>query len=138
MYVDEDSFFWGLAIYYNLWTNFTSFTFCDYYKTIYRAGYSTTTSVSNFNLKDEIKKDTIFIIEATEPNMSNLGWGFVDSAYNILNHDTIFEQVVLMRSKIRTDSAWMKSISEKAKTWHIPVDSMLTLDALWMIQRQNN
>lgn len=83
-----DSFFWGMAIYYNLWANFSSFTFCDYYRTIYRAGYSTTTNVADFNLKAEIEKDSIFIIEAPEPNLSNLGCGFIDSAYALLTHDT--------------------------------------------------
>jgi hypothetical protein len=38
---------------------------------------------------------------------------------------------------IKTDENWMKVIKEKASQNNIPVDSMIYLDAVWVVEQEN-
>ena len=40
-------------------------------------------------------------------------------------------------SKIRKDQNWLRSVQEKAIKRNIPLDSMIKLDAEWMVQQNN-
>jgi hypothetical protein len=79
-----DSFFWGLEKYYTLWSCFSSLTLYHNKKMIYYSGDTTTHEIKNYSLNDELKQNDIFIIEATEPNLSTLGGDFLDFAYKAL------------------------------------------------------
>ena len=40
--------------------------------------------------------------------------------------------------KIRKDGDWLNKVKEKAKQKNIPVDSMIKLDAIWMVENEKN
>ncbi|NOU17020.1 MAG: hypothetical protein HOO91_05625 [Bacteroidales bacterium] len=79
--VVSDSFYWGL---YNLgiWKTFSSNHFWFYNQQIYSPVLCETMEVSQVNLRNEIMNHDVIIILATEATLPNLGWGFIESAYN--------------------------------------------------------
>lgn len=97
--------------------------------------------VINLNFEEEINKHDIFIIFSTEPNLTNLGWGFVDKAYNYLKYGKVDDKadfwasVKKMKENIRSNKEWFASIEKKAKELHISVDSALMRDAIWLVNQ---
>jgi len=134
-----DSYINYLLDHYNFGANFSSFTFCYYFRTIFTSGNVNKGSISNFALKDAIKTNDIIIIELTEANLYLLDFGFSDLVREILPLDnsaesTFKERVLLMRHSMQDNSDLMATIAEKAKKNKLPLDSMLTLDAMWLVQ----
>ena len=43
-----------------------------------------------------------------------------------------------LRRAIKGDNKWMSEIEQKAQKRGISIDSMLTLDAIWVIEQQKN
>ena len=70
-----------------------------------------------------------------------MAWGFVDDAIAILQgryedpveYDRKIQEVI---NRIKSDENWMKNVIEKAKEQNLPVDSMLVLDAIWVIENE--
>lgn len=103
-----------------------------------------------------IDKTDVIILMATEATIPRFSWGFVettladlDSDKNIidLEEDRILEneiesalknEIESMIRDIKTDKKWMKDIQKKAQGKRISVDSMLVLDAMWLINEQKN
>ena len=84
--VIADSFYWGI---YNMgWGNlFSNNHFWFYNKDIYPENFETPFSTENINLVEEISKFDIFIILSTDANLPNLGWGFIENAYQVFFND---------------------------------------------------
>ena len=76
---------------------------------------------------------------ATDENYSGLFWGFVDDAYSCLfdpHPETAIEKKIKKyENMIRTNKDWFTSIQKKAFDQNIPVDSMLRMDAIWMVKQ---
>ena len=139
--VISDSFYWGM---YNMGITsaFSNSHFWFYNKQIYPNNDNTPTETSIFDLKDEIDKHDVIIIMATEATLPALGWGFIENVYNHFKgikakkFDAEFQtKVTNLRNQIKRDKEWLKKIEEKAASRKISVDSMLTIDAIWMIER---
>jgi hypothetical protein len=79
--VIADSFYWG--IFGMGWAGnlFTDNHFWYYNKEIYPSDPPLTTE--DINLKEEILKNDIIIILATDANLPNFGWGFIEKGYNL-------------------------------------------------------
>lgn len=137
--VISDSFYWGM---YNMGITsaFSNSHFWFYNKQIYPDNDNTPTETSIFDLKDEIDKHDVIIIMATEATLSALGWDFIENTYNLFKNKGVFgddfhTKVTNLRNQIKRDKEWLKKIEEKAASRKISVDSMLTIDAIWMIER---
>lgn len=96
--------------------------------------------VRNYDLQASLNKYDVFMILSTEVN-HELGWGFIENAYDILkygyvkeNKSEFMKKVANMRKYIKTRQDWMKLIEEKAAKNNISVDSALTNDAIWMVR----
>lgn len=83
-----DSYIWNLVMNSNFWNNFSSFTFCYYYNTVYTPGKENKMDSTTFNLRKSINDNDVFLIEATESNLPNFGFGFIDAATKVLGVDT--------------------------------------------------
>ena len=80
--VISDSFYWG--IYGMEWGNlFTDNHFWYYNKEIYPKPSDDPFTTEDINLQDEILKYDVIIILATDANLPNFGWGFIENAYDI-------------------------------------------------------
>jgi hypothetical protein len=97
---------------------------------------SDVTDPMTYNLKSKIEENNIIILMTTESHVSDMGWGFIEDAYDLyakgepyLNGRDIRLKVLRMGRWIRTDPKLMFETKIKAKQMNIPLDSMVTLEA---------
>ncbi len=94
----------------------------------------------NITVEEEITNNDIVIIMATEANLKNVSWGFIDDAYNLFAkgehpyYDVLTSKIKGTMEYIRTDAKWIKAIQEKADKNGLSLDSMLYLDSKWMVE----
>lgn len=69
----SDSYYWEMYFYGRFWY---------YNTTAYPESFDKETSVSSFNLKEEIEKADVVIIMSTTPGLKTFSWGFVQNALN--------------------------------------------------------
>lgn len=137
-----DSFYWGLVGSYDIGDGFSaSSKFWYYFKN------PDHTNVTRHQVKEELNKNDIIILLATTPNMATIGWGFIDTTYNMLknsntphplNAAAYSEKIKEIKEKIMDDKNWMEQIKEGAKEKGITIDSALTLNAIWMFGQEKN
>lgn len=140
--VIADSYYWGMFG-FGFTKAFSSNHFWYYNKEIYPDSFEKPTETNQVRLGDEINKNDVIIIMATEATLPKLGWGFIENLYDLYKGvkpntvaDSAFQQKVINLSNyIKTDKNWMKQITEKAAKRKISVDSMIMIDATWQIQQ---
>ena len=82
-----------------------------------------------------------------DANLPNFSWGFVENMVQVLlNKDIHWDENVIGNQKeerlrqmiqvIRDDANWFDIIKKKAKERNISVDSMLVIDAIWMLEQE--
>ncbi len=138
-----DSYFWGLTVHYNFWHPFSVIYFYKYFTNVYTSGSSVVKEVNDDDFANQIKNSDVIILESTESKLNNLGWGFTAAAHKVMENDTTGKnpthgKIVAMRNEMKQKPDLMKMIAEKAKKNNLPLDSMLTLDAIWILQHPNN
>lgn len=142
--VIADSFYWGM--YGTTFTKALSNNhFWFYNQQVYPEFYQNALETSQVNLKDEILNHDIIIIMATDASLPRMGWGFIENAYDLFKgikkkplYDAEFlHKMEIKRKYILTDEKWMEDIKKKAILNKISVDSMITVDVLWIIQNES-
>lgn len=101
----------------------------------------------------------VIVIYCTDANLPHLGWGFIEQVYRQLKAEPVVSQPTLRGNSgksglspafaktippavakimidIRKDPAWFASIEEKARMKGISADSMLYIDARFIIDEQ--
>jgi len=158
--VISDSFYWGLFN-FGISNVFSNSHFWFYNKQIYPNSSTSPLETSQINLKEEIALHDVIIILGTEATLPDFGWGFIENAYDLfkgLNSDSVQnsknnsgnvanieasfddkvqKRVTDLRNYLKTDKKWMKQIEKKAALNKVSVDSMIVLDAIWLIQNEN-
>jgi hypothetical protein len=143
--VISDSFYWGMFGSGIITRSFSENHFWFYNQQAFISGSNVQTDVDLLDLEKEISKHDVFIIMATEANLPNFGWSFIENTYDLFKgikqqkiSDAEFqERVVNLINYIKTDEGWLEQIRKKAKINNVSVDSMITLDAIWQIQHGN-
>lgn len=140
--VVSDSYYWGM---YNFGISnvFSTSHFWFYNKQVYPESFKTPVDAAQENPADVVNQHDVFVIMATEATLPGLGWGFIEKLYNhfypvVARHnarETTNEKVAAMRDYIKTDARWMELIRKKAADNKISVDSMLTLDATYEVNK---
>ncbi len=136
-----DSYYWGL---HNM--NFTKKVFKEghfwYYNNAIYPPYKGKNKVSDLSPEEYLSSKDVIIVMATEATLPNFAWGFFYNLQELLfnsqgpksspSYDAIQNKI----KEIKADTQWMEHITKKAGHKGIPVDSMLYLDALYMIQEK--
>ena len=141
MLVIGDSFYWNWY-YLGLGEKcFHKTSFWYYNNEVYPQSQQSSLKVKSIDQPSVIYNSDIVLLIASESNLVNMAWGFVDNALNILQGNVEDSAVYRQKieeviNRIRSDEKWMKSVKEKAKERHISVDSMLVLDAQWVIENE--
>lgn len=94
--------------------------------------------VEDVNPRKELFEADLVILLATESNLYKFPYGFLSSLNP--NKFDLAEKEEKIRSQmkyIKSSEKWMNAITEKARKRGIPVDSMLYLDAKYMIDKKN-
>ena len=95
--------------------------------------------VKDLNLKEELLDQNLILLLCTEPVLKRQYWDFINQAYDVFFnpvHIYTTEDLTSTIEKIRENKNWMKAIEEKASERNISVDSMLKLDALYLLDQQ--
>ncbi|MDO8999332.1 MAG: hypothetical protein Q7W45_06170 [Bacteroidota bacterium] len=135
--VVSDSFYWGMYD-FGIANSFGNNHFWYYNKQVYPETFKNELFVEDLDIKTEIIKHEVFIVMATEANLSNIGWGFFEKMERnfkgVINLKNTTNHINDLKKKILEDKKWMEDINKKAIKKNISVDSMLTLDAMWIIE----
>lgn len=133
-----DSYFWN--IYYQGLTNnlFTDSKFWYYNQTVYPET-ELIREVNQLNMSEEIKKQQVIVLMATETNIHDIGWGFVDKALEALkskNINLVRQKIYvnIIKENIKNTPEWMNDIKKKASERKISVDEMINLDAIYIYE----
>lgn len=136
--VIADSYYWQL---HNMGMSknvFQEGQFWFYNNQIY--GNKDEKKVENLNLKKELLEQNLILLLCTEPVLKRQYWEFIDKAYDaFINpqqidfNNEIEDQV----AKIKQNKSLLESIKVKAQKRNIPLDSMIMLDAEYIIQQKH-
>lgn len=131
-----DSYFWN--IYYEGLTNnaFEDCKFWYYNETVYPES-EPERKVKNLNLPEEIKKQKVIYLLATECNVQDIGWGFIEQAYDVYDKElkAVFRKNVYLQNiieEINNTPAWLSDIKKKAKANGISIDEQIKMDAQYI------
>ncbi|MEO6302940.1 MAG: hypothetical protein ABIP51_07190 [Bacteroidia bacterium] len=138
-----DSFYWNMYG-FGISKSFKDDHFWYYNEQVYPETAKEELLTSDIDITNEIEKHDVFIVMATESNLSSIGWGFFENLQNFftgswevrVNALNLSKKLKQMKKDIQTDNAWMEQIRQKATARNISVDSMLTIDAQWLMENQ--
>lgn len=139
--VIADSYYWGLFN-YGITDAFSNSQFWFYDKEVYPESFKKPLGVDLYLVKEQIDKSDVIIILATEANLPGFGWGFIEDAYKLLHGYVLPDlneyqkKIRTIREQIKASPGWMDQIAIKAKDKKISIDSMITLDAIWVIDQE--
>src|ERR1017187_513909 len=131
-----DSYFFGISE-LDLSKMFSDYHFLYYNNTVFPESEKKAFYADQLNLKVEIMNHDVIMIMATTSTINDMGWGFIEKAYKVFKkknsrYDVTDLSVISQRDYIKTDKNWMAQIVQKAKSNHISIDSMITLDAIYV------
>jgi len=138
--VISDSYFWN--IYYQGLANnfFTDCKFWYYNETVYPED-APEHLVKRLNLAEELTKYKVIILMATECNIHDIGWGFIENAHELYKNDlkgSLRQRIYvgLILESIKGNKKWMQDIEHKAKEKNISVQEMMNLDAIYIYKTE--
>ena len=131
--VISDSFYWDM-FYFGISKSFKNDHFWYYNKQVYPESSKKELLVKDLDLGKEINKHDVFIVMASSSNLNGFGWGFFDKMETFFKNKNV-SKIYEIKQWIKGDNNWMKQIGQKAKVRNISVDSMLTTDALWLLEQ---
>lgn len=101
--------------------------------------------IEDVDIMDEINKHDVIIVMSTDVHLAKFGWNFIETLFGVykgiiprrLVDQGYARKIDQTMENIRQDEIWMKKINEKASVKKIPVDSMLFLDAQWVVDQED-
>jgi len=131
-----DSFYWGLQN-MEISKAFSKTEFWFYNNRGTAGALKELPLLTRVRMAEEIKNFDVLILIATESNLPDLGWGFIENTYtyykgidpNRFDEFLFQEEVGDIKALLKKDPKKMERIMEVAAKNHISVDSMLTLRA---------
>ncbi|CAN5603508.1 sugar O-acetyltransferase [soil metagenome] len=131
-----DSFYWN--IYYSgiLQHIFNGANFWYYNHDVYADSIPGKGVVDPDDFMFEVEQQQVVVLLQTESNLNNVGLGFIDNAYAMLQNHVTDDPVAKMEYSIRTNLEWFASIKKKAAEKNIPLDEMVRSDAEWMVEKE--
>ena len=131
-----DSFWWYIYSQALPQRTFKQHNFWYYNELIYPQSESTEKRVINSNYFEMLRKADVVIVLYSESNLHRYSDGAIDACYEAYCKPNAFkEQVQKMKETICADISWYNSVVEKAVAKRLTVDSMLTLDAIYMVKQ---
>lgn len=136
-----DSYYWGIFNSGMPGNVFADTKFWYYNNEIFPDNYTKPTNVNTIDFKSEILKQDAIVVLSTDANLPKLGWGFIERAYDTFTgagfenkYDD--EEIKSSEELIRSDTNTMASLKQKALENKIPLDSMIKINAIWMIDQK--
>ncbi len=115
---------------------FDEHSFWYYNGSISSNGPNAWKSVGDLSLVSEIRKHDVITLIATETNLGNLGWGFIEQAWQAFCTPS-GARLIYYIDKIKNDSVWLQQIKDKAKQSNKNVDLQIQQDANYAVGLEN-
>jgi hypothetical protein len=95
-------------------------------------------NVKTMDLYSEVMNRDIVLIVTTEQNLNSFTFDFVKEFYPYVavDHQTFLARRQDFINSINGDSAWLASVKEKAIKNNLPLETMIRMDAEWMISNE--
>jgi hypothetical protein len=110
-----------------------------YYSELYniKKGMEAHSLIYNYGLEKLLNESDVVILMCTEGKLDSFPWGFIEGYKNpsaeLVDPAIRKSMTDETAARIRNDAEWMKSIRKKATEKSISVDSMIRLDAEYMV-----
>ncbi len=142
--VISDSFFWGLYNKGFIDYAFNNGEFWFYNREIFSPLITGSQMVTQVNLFEKLMEKDIVMLITTDANLVKFPWGFDESALFALKNLKEYNVKLLQRREkindyikaIKASPEWFEKVKAKAAKRNIPVDSMLRLDAAYMVDNE--
>lgn len=132
-----DSYFWNL-FYSGLVNNtFTEPSFWYYNTTVFPEN-APIREVSKLDFKTEVQKQELIVLLATESNLQDIGWGFVDNVLASFNESTNtndFRGNVYINyfiNEIHHTPDWLNTIKEEATKKGVDLEKLIRENAIYL------
>jgi len=131
-----DSFFWQLFGKGYTQQVFSDVQFWYYYKQVYGTNRKNI-FVDDIHVRKELFDTDLVILIATDANLFKFPYGFTNALRTThFDRQELEAKIQHTIEYLKTQKDWMKKIEKKAKKRNISIDSMLYLDARYMIDKQ--
>lgn len=136
-----DSYNWTLPISGMSEKVFKQFDFLYYNKQLYPNSCEPSKDITTVNKLKLLSSVNTIMIMMTDANLSEYSWNFIEDAYSALFKNRTLSgtaiplDVAIKMYDIKNDPPWIKLIKEKAIAKNISIDSMLYLDAKYIIEQ---
>ncbi|TSA35482.1 MAG: hypothetical protein D4R64_09400 [Porphyromonadaceae bacterium] len=134
-----DSFFWEM---FNLPLTgriFKEVGYWYYNSTVYPESYTDSLKTNQLKFPEVFEKTDLVILMANPSNLQDIGWGFIERAINELyepawqkEYDKMVKEYI---QAIHNTPEWEKQIGESAREKGLPKDSMILLNARYMVEQ---
>lgn len=140
-----DSYYWGIFMSGLPKKLFRKNNFWYYNKKEYPLvkGQKKPKEVQDLNLYQSIINTDVIVLLATECNLSNFSFGFIDNAYNLFKGNNITKEqlyfnneIKKIKSIIRNNKKWLEKEKLKAKKRGISIEKMINKDAIWIVKQK--
>jgi hypothetical protein len=132
-----DSFWWYMYSTKMPETVFSDLEFWFYNEAVYPASFNAQLNVKEINYFEKIRRADVILIMHSESTLARFGDGFVEMSYRTLcDPEVKDEKLQNMKAIIRATPEWYAEIVRKAAARKLSVDSMLTLDARYMLDKE--
>ncbi len=133
-----DSYYWNLQNAGIIENVFANQDFWYYNYEIYSNRQKQQQTVNDIDFRAEVEKNDFIILLTTDAGTANVGYGFIDKAYEIYasKNDSPKDTVAINRNiqRIKSDPAWMEAIRKKAGEKNISIEDMIIIDAEWLTE----
>lgn len=131
-----DSFYWNLLNHTPFKKTFDAYPYWYYFSTAYYNG-TYESRVADLNLLEEVLSADFVMLAYSTPQQYDLGNGFaehflIEWCYDDEEIEALEKE---MRERIRLNQKWMASITERAETLNITVDSALNMESAYFIEK---
>ena len=125
-----DSFFWEMNYEDIFGHAYSKLSFWYYNQDVYPEQYSKPTLTGNISYADSILTQNVIILLQTNAGYGDLGYGWVDFAYEAFYPGPT--RVKVTEAQMKTNPAWIESLKKKARDQGILLDAASRGDAIFM------
>lgn len=131
-----DSFWWG--IYYSQMSEkvLSAHEFLYYNMQSYKPGDPAPKDVNTDSYIKNILSYNIIILQSSEGLLQSFPWGFTDIMFSFFTKLDFDKRVEMYIQKIKSDPAWLDTVTKKALENNIPLEEMIKKDAVYMVETE--
>jgi len=129
-----DSFYWYWHYNGIIGNMFSNSAFWYYNQDVYPEHFKTPTNTGNLDYPGSILSQDVVILLQTNGGYGDLGYGWVDRAYDYFYPGPTKAKAI--EARMKSTPSWTESLTKKAKERGISPDAMSRMDALYLVNQE--